>query len=623
MNVQDANNEKPKKLHLFNLSAKYVGKTIEADVFVAGESAKKALPGRVYISCKKCGSGLFVSTNEQALLARHFIFSNKQPEMPWLFYEKRQIEEKCTDGGEHDLKVNVLRSEMTDFRIIYARDLPSEIEKFEEQTFQTTKAYVVGKKIPYTRRVRIKGTVTTDPKKKDIILIVQDIQPLEEDWQNFQPSEKDKKNFDRHFRDISPYTLAFQIAPKIVGEKRVQLKVAYHLVLHSPRKIRDVKGDRIRGTIKIIVIGDTSTGKTKTGQDCTEYYCLGDFISGDSASRTGLTYCIDPDKKVILWGALPLNDGGLVIVDGLQDLPEGEWDKLTEPLRTERVIVRRSVSGEAPARTRVIANMNPRRGHPMSSYAYACQAIFDNEIFNREKNITRFDLFIPVFSDDVSADDIMEKATSREELRPIPKEVYLHHVYWIWSRKPEQIEWMDDARKRLILLAKAFMKHCNLIELPIVHNGYRDVLCRIVVAWAGLVHSTDENHEKIIVRVKHVNEALKYVVGVLKRWQLLEYKKVMMKKSDFAPSEFELLIGTLDEIDIGILGILSLGTCTASRIGEIVSMSREAIWQHFRKLKAVGLLDAKTGVGAKLTVKGSKLWKRIRSYEDISDGKGK
>lgn len=269
----------------------------------------------------------------------------------------------------------------------------------------------------------------------------------------------------------------------------------------------------------MLLFGDTKTYKSEGAMDLTGYYGSGGFVVAESNSRTGITYSIDTENRAIVWGELPNNDLGLTVIDGLHSMFAEEMKELREALENQRIIVRRYVSGEALARTRVIGIFNPNR--PMNQYMYACMAVKDSAAFYDPPDITRWDLFLPFAEDDVPKEEI---ASRKPRERPLPKKCFKRHIYWAWSRKPEHIQYMEEAKGFIVKASVELMKEYSLSNLPIVHLGIRDVVCRLSVAQACLDHSTDETHTLVIADMKHVEKALDFYEGMLSLLRLKEYK---------------------------------------------------------------------------------------------------
>ena len=62
-------------------------------------------------------------------------------------------------------------------------------------------------------------------------------------------------------------------------------------------------------------------------------------------------------------------------------------ESLREVRRKGRVVIRKVVSGVAPARTRILASANPRKS--MEFYTFEAQAIADTKCFRDPVDITR------------------------------------------------------------------------------------------------------------------------------------------------------------------------------------------------------------------------------------------
>lgn len=598
--------------YLKNISAKHIGKETQANVLVAGMSSKKALPRYVTVKCSRCEKNCQMQLIDDRghidlPLAKKLIFGGQKSLRQKVGdYAKEMLGAKgeCREG-QHDIQI-IASKEAVDFRILYIRDPPMELDKFEERVYQTTTAYSIGQTLPDPKRIKITATVTTDP-KNNIVLLVNSIEPLEEGFMEFEITKQDKENFIECFQSTSTLInkiVPSQIAPQIVGRRREKLGVL--LLLHSPILIPDVTGDIIRGGLKIMLIGDTTTGKTEILKDIAfGCYNLGEYNACESTSRTGLTYTIDTDHDVLRWGSLVLNDMGMVCLDGLQDLASGaEMDKLTEALRTQRVVVRRYLSGEAPARTRILGSMNPPKGRPMKNYTFSCLAISGTKIFRSEKNIPRWDLFIPMRDEDVSEKKIV---SAMPPSRHISIDVFQRHVHWVRSRKPEDIEYTEEATELIKSKTGELIKTYKTSRLPIVHNGYRGTVCRFAVAMAALLHSTDEEHRKIIVEKEHVELAIGYVKYILDKLRLKEYKQLVEEETKIKNGELSTIVGMVELTDISILRALSAKESdTSNELAKEIGILPETIrGVHFRTLRTLGLIRTRSGKGASITPKGA------------------
>jgi DNA replicative helicase MCM subunit Mcm2 (Cdc46/Mcm family) len=596
------------------LDANLVGRRVRLNGQIVSEQSQKALPAKLIIACSRCSSQVEVDLakegNEGLLEAVIF----KQHDAL-----KRRAEAFLIDSaGPQCLKkpfhsVRVEEEGNIDYAILAMRDLLEETEKFDQQVFQSRRVYLVGVKVPPSKKQNVEGVVTVDPSTRDICVLADRITPLETQVAGFTVTDEDRVEWPKWFN--SDMDITAQIAPDMVGREIVQQ--AYLLVLHSVPEIPDVYGRIIRGCLRALCFGDTKTYKSDSAKDLTiNHYGLGGFIVAESASRTGITYTIDNENKAIIWGELPNNDLGLVVIDGLHTMFAEELKELREALENQRVVVRRSVSGEALSRTRVIGIFNPAK--PMSQYLYSCMAVKDNPAFYDPPDITRWDLFLPFSDDDVLKEKI---ATRRPRIRPIPDKVFKRHIYWAWSRKPEHVQYTEDARKLIVEKSTEYMQKLTLSSLPIVHNGIRDVLCRLSVAAATLDHSTDDTNTLIIVDRQHVEKVIDFYEDMLDKLGLKEYKLEEEGRLEIQPSEIEEIRKDLGETELAILNSIRIHSKSSAVLAEELDLSDVTIKRHYKPLRKHGLISTQTKTGVTLTARGVQFLRALTSGISVSVSK--
>lgn len=581
---------------LSELSAKYVDKPVRIKCQITGENLQKGLPSYVELYCKKCDS-------------ETKLYTQKKPDVAFrlINHKSKYFEDRCMDCTR---KIwGQLSKEYVDLHILLVRDLKDESERFNPVKHQSKRVFVIGEEIPTGRNIEIYGIVVVEPKLKDISIIVTKILPLESEVEKFEITDKDKKLWPLYFkRDAQIWK---QIAPDIVGEKRVLAKKAATLILHSPHSIPTLDGDRIqRGGLRGLHIGDTKTAKSFISRDITNKgeYPLGEYVVCETGSRTGILYSIDTENDAIIWGNLPLNDRRLVVLDGMQAMTPEEMGEFRESLEQEEVIVNRSQKGSAPARVRLLACMNPNK--PMKEYIYQCEAIKDSWVFKNQPDITRFDIFIPFADEDVSADDIAQRTVQE---RPIPNDVFLRHIYWVWSRKPEQIKITSEAKECIKDSTAMLFKQFKISQLPIIHSGQREVLIRLSAAFAAMYHSVDDSHETIIVREEHAQDAVGFVEEMLEHLQLLKYVNVVRGREELNESEVLQLAEKLEARDYQILKVIVRNPVSSEVLAEQMGVSSRTIKKHYTTLKSLLLITTKQGVGAVATSRGIQFLKFLET----------
>jgi hypothetical protein len=280
--------------------------------------------------------------------------------------------------------------------------------------------------------------------------------PLDDDYVNYTPTDEEEQSFLEHFYiPIEPRTLSQirevyeQIKRKVDRSHAPQImkcdhsKLADFVVLHSKLMIHLPDGQIIRGWMRSAKYGDTGTGKGATLRSIVYQIGLGERFIGESTGRTGLLYQINPDKHLLIWGALVLNDGGLVVIEGFHGQHADEIVQQREELDQGIVKVSRMMSGEALVRTRIICDMNPTV--PIASAGlYTCQALLRLPSFHEQPDIRRFDIWVPHFSGQAGPRDIADATWS---VPLIPNETTRNHVLLAWKKKA--IEWDDTVSRQI------------------------------------------------------------------------------------------------------------------------------------------------------------------------------
>lgn len=365
-----------------------------------------------------------------------------------------------------------------------------------------------------------------NPKTKDLEFVANNFESSKDMRESFSITDSDKDSWAHYFgRDKNVH---LTIAPGIRGETREIGKLACALTAHSIKEIPDPfepTSDPIVGVLRTLLAGGTKIGKSETAKSYSSqghdsgglFYAK--YLNAEMASRTGLSYAIDTEKGMIRWGELALNDGGMVILDGIDKFREEDMGQLREVLHSGVIVVSRILKGEAPARTRIVSTANPKLGS-LKHYPFAVQALKDLTCFKKDgTEMTRWDLFI-AYREDVPAPVIARGEPIRP---PVPAQLWYRHVLWAHTRKPGDIIYEAEAKAALQDATEDLLNRYMSTEYPLVHNGIRVVLVKLAVAHSALVDSTDSNHEKVIVKKESVEAVKSFVERVLQSWDLPKY----------------------------------------------------------------------------------------------------
>lgn len=276
----------------------------------------------------------------------------------------------------------------------------------------------------------------------------------------------------------------------------------YHTVLNFYFQEQYVK----RGWGELLIIGDSGQAKTTIVERIMNHYRLGELHSGESSRRTGLVYSMQQTNKrwFLVWGAFPLNDGGLLTIDELSGLDEDDLGAMSDVRSSGIARATGVITAETTSRTRAIYISNPRNGRPLNTETYGVMSVL--KLMGKTEDVRRLDIAMSVASGDVDP-RLVNRLVS--DLPPV-KHVYTSdacnaRVLWAWSRKPENVKITPEATQRILEKATEMGEKYSP-TVPIVEAADQRIkLARLAVATACCVVSTDERFEDVIVKPEHVD----------------------------------------------------------------------------------------------------------------------
>jgi predicted transcriptional regulator len=462
----------------------------------------------------------------------------------------------------------------------------------------------------------IRAKVESDPRTGEIVLIGEEFKEIESRPAPPKLDEGTRQRL-REISDMSLKEMRSQIAPDMVGRPLVQ--ESRLLTLLSPLRILDVGGREIPGSLIEVLLGDSTTNKSACAKDTAKTQGFGHFIQAENTTRAGLTYGITERATggwTLTWGILPRSHGKYIVIDGLEKWNKDAMMELRAVMREQEIRVDRVVHGLRPAALRTTVTLNPRK--PMRQYPFPCMAIQDTDAFSKGPDIARVDLWHVFSSDDV----VKESIASRVEVkRPVDDELFRTLVYWAWSRKSSDIKWLPDAAGVVKKEAAKFMNTYGCSALPIVHPGFRDVLCRVACAFAVLRFSTTDG-EDVVVQKGNVDEAVAWLRGMYDTIQLREYKEYAEEGVILTGGEFLGMIIAIGEDGMSIVQFLIKGSQTSEELAKTLGgveagYTPKVIRDRYDLLRDQGLIETRSGKGASLTPKGVEFFHQIRRLKDV------
>lgn len=420
--------------------------------------------------------------------------------------EMLSINSKC---GEYSVEIQEFMN-IEELRLIPKAEANFGFSKEHEYVVRT--GYSIGNNLKTNRRYTMVGYMFPEPNtqyatyifdkaypEKDLISDFEVTQEIVEQLKIFQcnSGQSISQKFNEIHEDIERNVT-------YIWERRnvaFAVDLIYHTVLNFYFQEQYVK----RGWGELLIIGDSGQAKTTIVERIMHHYRLGELHSGESSRRTGLVYNMQQNNKrwFLVWGAFPLNDGGLLTIDELSGLNEEDLSVMSDVRSSGIAKATGVITAETTSRTRAIYISNPRNGRQLNTETYGVSAAL--KLFGKAEDVRRLDLAMSVASGDV------DPALVNKSLKDIPEVPHRYtsdlcntRVLWAWSRKPEDIKFTEEATE-CILRSATEMGSKYSSKIPVVEAADQRIkIARLAVAAACCVFSTS-NGEDVIVTPEHVS----------------------------------------------------------------------------------------------------------------------
>lgn len=380
-----------------------------------------------------------------------------------------------------------------------------------ENDYVVRTGYVIGDNIKTNKSYTLAGYMYPDPQtshatyifdkaypEKDLISDFELTEDVYEQLKIFQVAEGQTiaEKFDEIHRDLERNVT-------YVWERRdvsIAVDLVYHTALNFYFQNQFVK----RGWGELLIIGDSGQAKSTLVERMMTHYKLGELHSGESSRRTGLVYNIQQNNKrwFLVWGAFPLNDGGLLCLDELSGISEDDLSVMSDVRSSGIAKSTGVITAETTARTRAIYISNPRNGRQLNTETHGVSAIL--KLFGKTEDVRRLDLAVAVASGDIPPELMNIAVDSMPEVKHVyDSDACNLRVLWAWSRRPEQVTFEPDAVTAILENAtKMGLQYSS--KVPLVEAADQRIkIARLAIAAAACVFSTEDG-EILIVKRAHV-----------------------------------------------------------------------------------------------------------------------
>jgi hypothetical protein len=376
-------------------------------------------------------------------------------------------------------------------------------------------AYIIGEDVYPGKSYKMRGVQTKDPGTQKAVLVIDDLEPIATSIDNFKMDQsthevlkvfkkKDSETIEQHLN--RRYNI-FGADAGVTGRHELFELMDYSFFSQVEVNNKLFPSMR-RGWVETLIVGESRSAKTMIAKFLMSRYRIGEMLSGSSAvTRSGLLggVKIFRGRQRISWGAIPINDSGIVIIDELSNVSVEIMNDMTAS-RSDGIIRIDSIEkGSAPARTRKIMLSNPR-GNEVSKRDIKGVDIFLNVCVQRQI-LSRFDAAIYIMSDDVVEFD-HSYVNNSDEFSEYQCNIL---VMWVYSRRPEDVVYEDGIEDLLNECQEKMLEKYHR-DTQLVNQEFRLKLLRMAMAVAGMLYSTPDNDwNKLYVKKEHVMHVMRFL----------------------------------------------------------------------------------------------------------------
>ncbi|MDP3917023.1 MAG: minichromosome maintenance protein MCM [Nanoarchaeota archaeon] len=294
---------------------------------------------------------------------------------------QRIIIEETTDtlqGGEQAKRLPVyLREDLVE-------------PKMEKKTTPGSKVIVYGsvKEVPIPSKTGGQST------RFDLCMEANYIEPIETIYEEIELTEEDIVKIEELSKDPRIYEkFTASIAPSILGHE--DIKGA--LILQLMGGVRKITGDgqKIRGDIHVLLVGDPGAAKSSLIKFIETVAPRARYVVGRAATSAGITAAVVKDEFMRGWaleaGAIVLASSGFLLLDEMDKMSEEDTSAMHEAMAQQTVTISKAnIQATLTAQTSVLSAANPKLGRFDPYQPIAAQIDLPPALINR------FDLIFPV-----------------------------------------------------------------------------------------------------------------------------------------------------------------------------------------------------------------------------------
>lgn len=436
------NLQKSDEILIRNIRSKHLNELIMIEGIIRQSSDVRPQVVNAKFECPSCGTILSVLQMDKKFREPTRCSCGRRGGFKLLSKEmvdtQRLIVEEAPDmlfGGEQPKRINVFVKE----------DLVD--PKMEERTTPGSRVRVIGilKEVPVPLST---GGMST---RFELALEVNNIIPLEETFEELDITEEDEQQIQELAADPEVMSkMRDSIAPSVWGYE--EIKESLLLQLFGGVQKEKADGQKTRGDIHIMMIGDPGVAKSVILNFMSNISPKGRYVVGKSTSGAGLTASVVRDEYLKGWsleaGAMVLANKGLVCIDELEKMDPTDQSAMHEAMEQQTVTISKAnVQATLRAQTSVLAAANPKFGRFDPTQGIPQQINLPPALINR------FDIIFTMRDIPNKANDEKVAVHILAEHKEQAKEMFidrdLFRKYIAYARQRVQPKLTDEAVKKM------------------------------------------------------------------------------------------------------------------------------------------------------------------------------
>ena len=488
-------------------------------------------------------------------------------------------------------KVTVLPTRYTNAQRIVFQEKASLLGGLGESSFEPRYGFYLYDKerLTPTAKYIFDATKVTDPRTQRIFYSIKNAKINNEEFKD----PVDIKYFRNIFNKYSDNVLEFlnyhykQWVSDCRVYGRLDLFSALLLTMCSVTEL-PYKSGTIKGALDCMAIGDTRTGKSLMAQNLLTKLNMGGYINGENARLTGVLGGVVRmgDSWLITWGAIPLNDKGLCVIDEATGLTVDDITQMSSIRSGCVATINKVVRGEARARTRLFWIANPRSGKNINEYYWKGFGAFQ-EFIPVNEDQARYDILVGASRDDIDTLQNIDSIVLTQDI--INK--YRNLINFAWNIDVKDII-LQDYNHLYDVTAKLCEKYRGG-TLLIKEAAYEKIL-RVAAAFSILTCSIENN--KLIISNKMLDWSVDYFDYIFKRPSIgYDYYVGKIQEEERQVSENTAYATALCSQYPALRVLLNNTKFRGTQMQEVLGIDRDEVSKLLSQMLLKGLIKMTTG----------------------------